>query len=276
MGKNKVEKGPPSGAAASPPAVTHEDATAVPPASAEAAEKTAPEITMKANEAPDLERASIHVSEAAQAAVQVEDAAPGVNRFTLMAAVLALSAALGATVGALAGYGFSLASPAPALAAAKPGLDEIHALKENVVQARVELAVLKATVDAGNRTASAQFTRVGERIERLERMQAEPAVKLSKAIDMLDRLARDVAAAPKDVTGSVAPQPGAGGQPEKPIDRWVIRDVRRGTALIEGRMGLIEVDPGDVVPGLGRVAAIRKQDGRWVVITSKGLITSAR
>ena len=41
-------------------------------------------------------------------------------------------------------------------------------------------------------------------------------------------------------------------------------------------MGIIEVDQGDMVPGLGRVDAIRKQDGRWVVVTSKGLIVSPR
>ena len=58
--------------------------------------------------------------------------------------------------------------------------------------------------------------------------------------------------------------------------RWVVRDVQRGTALIEGRMGVIEVDQGDFVPGLGRVDAIRKQDGRWVVVTSKGIIMPAR
>jgi hypothetical protein len=28
------------------------------------------------------------------------------------------------------------------------------------------------------------------------------------------------------------------------------------------------------VPGLGRVDAIRKQDGRWVVVTSKGLVVA--
>ena len=60
------------------------------------------------------------------------------------------------------------------------------------------------------------------------------------------------------------------------MERWVVRDVRRGAALIEGRMGLIEVARGDVVPGLGRVAAIGKYDGRWIVITTKGLITSTR
>jgi hypothetical protein len=31
-----------------------------------------------------------------------------------------------------------------------------------------------------------------------------------------------------------------------------------------------------MVPGLGRVEAIRKQDGRWVVLTSKGLVMPAR
>jgi hypothetical protein len=56
----------------------------------------------------------------------------------------------------------------------------------------------------------------------------------------------------------------------------VVRDVHRGTALLEGRMGLIEVDQGDVVPGLGRVDAIRKQDGRWVVVTPRGLIMPPR
>jgi hypothetical protein len=28
------------------------------------------------------------------------------------------------------------------------------------------------------------------------------------------------------------------------------------------------------VPGLGRVDAIRRQDGHWVVVTTKGLIVS--
>jgi hypothetical protein len=58
------------------------------------------------------------------------------------------------------------------------------------------------------------------------------------------------------------------------VDGWVLRDVGRGSALIEGRQGLYEVYAGDPVPGLGRVDAIRRQDGRWVVVTSKGLIVA--
>jgi hypothetical protein len=39
---------------------------------------------------------------------------------------------------------------------------------------------------------------------------------------------------------------------------------------------MVEVAPGDMLPGLGRIEAIRRQDGRWVVITSRGMIVSMR
>ena len=58
------------------------------------------------------------------------------------------------------------------------------------------------------------------------------------------------------------------------VEGWVLRDVSNGGALIEGRQGVFEVYAGDPVPGLGRVEAIRRQDGRWVVVTSKGVIVS--
>jgi hypothetical protein len=201
-------------------------------------------------------------------------APPRVSRFTLLAATLALAAALGGLIGALAAYGLARPAPAPAAVAGRTDLEELQALKENVVQARVELAALRVNIESATRSANAQFTRLGERIERIERLQGEPATKLNKAIETLDRLSRD-ATQSKEVTGSVASAAAAPGKPGT-VDGWVLRDVHRGTALIEGRMGLIEVDQGDVVPGLGRVDAIRKQDGRWVVVTSKGLITPPR
>jgi len=200
---------------------------------------------------------------------------PRVSRFALLAAALALAAALGAMVGALAAYG--LARPAvTAAAAGLTGMEEIQALKENVVQTRVELAALKLSIDSATRNVATQFTKIGERIDRVERAQAEPVAKLNKAIDALERLSRGEAA--KDVTGAILPQAGLATQGGKAgaVEGWVVRDVHRGTALLEGRMGLIEVDQGDVVPGLGRVDAIRKQDGRWVVVTPRGLIMPSR
>jgi hypothetical protein len=205
-----------------------------------------------------------------------ERAAPYVSRYSVLAASLALAAALGAMVGALIAYGLARPAALPAIAAGRTALEDIQVLKENVVQARVELAALKLSIDSANRNAGAQLTRISERIDRVEHSQAEPAAKLTKAADALERLSRGEASS-KDVTGSLA-SAASGVNQSKPaaVEGWVVRDVYRGTALIEGRMGVIEVDQGDVVPGLGRVDAIRKQDGRWVVVTPKGLIMPAR
>ena len=200
------------------------------------------------------------------------------HRFPLLAASLVLAASLGAMVGTLASTTLLMRSaPAPVVVAAKSGLEEVQALKEQVVQLRVDLAAIKTSIEAGHRNANAQFTRIGERIERIDRTQAEPVAKLTKAIEGFERRA-DVNAA-RETTGSITPPQPIANQPAKPsgvVEGWVLRDVQRGTALIEGRFGMIEVDAGDVVPGLGRVDAIRKQDGRWVVVTSKGLIVPPR
>lgn len=56
------------------------------------------------------------------------------------------------------------------------------------------------------------------------------------------------------------------------VEGWSLRDVYDGTATVVGRQGIFDVIPGDPLPGVGRVDAIRRQDGRWVVVTSRGLI----
>jgi hypothetical protein len=58
------------------------------------------------------------------------------------------------------------------------------------------------------------------------------------------------------------------------VEGWVLRDVYDGGAVVEGRSGTYEVYAGDPIPGVGRVDAIRRQDGRWVVVTSRGLIVA--
>src|SRR5262249_60634013 len=122
----------------------------------------------------------------------------------------------------------------------------------------------------------AECTRVGDRSDRA---RPQPSAKLMKAIDARERVSHgEAAAVGKDVTGTSAPPAGGANEAGKvgAVEGWVVRDVRRGAALIEGRMGLVEVEQGDVVPGLGRVDAIRRQDGRWVVVTARGLIMPPR
>jgi hypothetical protein len=56
------------------------------------------------------------------------------------------------------------------------------------------------------------------------------------------------------------------------VEGWVLRKAARDIALVQSRYGIIEVEPGDRLPGIGRVEEIKRQDGRWVLVTPKGLI----
>ena len=200
------------------------------------------------------------------------------NRFLMLAASLALAAGLGAMIGALGA--FAIAPAQPERTAASPS-NGSRALRDAIAQIRTDVAALKSSVDSAARNSNAQFAKVGERFNRVEQAQTEPAARLAKVIQTLERLDRREPASPV-TTGTVTPPPAAAAplpQPKpspSPVQGWFVRDVYDGAALLEGRRGeLVEVSPGDMVPGLGRVEAIRRQDGRWVVVTQRGLITAA-
>src|ERR1700693_2048319 len=78
--------------------------------------------------------------------------------------------------------------------------------------------------------------------------------------------------APPEATGSIPPAPAS--KPANPavVEGWVLRKAYRGAALVEGRYGIIEIEPGDHLPGVGRGEESKRQDGRWVVVTPRGLI----
>ncbi len=85
--------------------------------------------------------------------------------------------------------------------------------------------------------------------------------------------ARPVAAAEPALTGSLPDKPADKAKPPA-IEGWVLRDVYDGMAMIENRnRRLVEVGPGDTLPGAGRIEAIERRGRTWVVVTTKGLIT---
>ena len=63
---------------------------------------------------------------------------------------------------------------------------------------------------------------------------------------------------------------------EKGTANWSVRSVFSDTAVLEGPRGLIAVGPGDTIPGIGQIQAIMRSGGRWVVATSKGVITARK
>jgi len=239
--------------------------------------------------------------------VEVEQGSPK-RRTSAMAAMVALATVAGALGGALATAGLGHLTGSDTTAVRNVGLEA------SVARLDADILALKASVEQNARAGTSQLNKTSDRLDKVEKAQAEPAAKLAKLSEAVEKLrtaqplsvaaaapaaaatpvaAPAVAAAPaapkeKEVTGSVAPPATAAAAPAlaaaasakaetgrlPTVDGWVLRDVGNGGALIENRRGVFEVYAGDAVPGLGRVDAIRRQDGRWVVVTTKGLIVA--
>ena len=210
----------------------------------------------------------------------------GKRRLAALAAVVALAMVAGALGGALATVGLGHFVGDDAATAGN------RALEASVARIDADILAVKASVEHTSKVGMSQFNKTSERLDKVEKAQAEPAAKLAKLSDAVDKLRAAqpvapaaVAAAPvaaKEITGSIA-HPAAAAPATAPkvemarlptVEGWVLHNVANGGALIEGRQGIYEVYAGDPVPGLGRVDAIRRQDGRWVVVTSKGLVVA--
>jgi hypothetical protein len=216
----------------------------------------------------------------------------GKRRVAALAAVIALAAVAGAIGGALATAGFGRVAGDSAKVASS------RALEDTISRIDTEVAALRTSLEQASKHSASQISKTSDRLDKVEKAQAEPAAKLAKLSETVEKLrtasvaapaaapvaaAAAAPAAPKESTGSIqtanagpaavplpAPKPEVARLPT--VEGWVLRDVGNGSALIEGRQGIFEVYAGDPIPGLGRIDAIRKQDGRWVVVTSRGLI----
>jgi hypothetical protein len=58
------------------------------------------------------------------------------------------------------------------------------------------------------------------------------------------------------------------------IEGWTIREVNGGTAVLEGPNGTWKATRGDTVPGVGKIDSIVRWGNRWIVATSRGLIST--
>lgn len=58
------------------------------------------------------------------------------------------------------------------------------------------------------------------------------------------------------------------------IDAWAVREVYDGMAILENRRHrLLEIGPGELLPGYGRVEGVERRGRDWVVVTRQGLVT---
>ena len=140
-------------------------------------------------------------------------------------------------------------------------------LEASIARIDADIQTLKTSVEHTSKLGMSQFNKTSERLDKVEKAQAEPAAKLAKLSEAVDRLRatprhryRSPRAAPreKEVTGSVTPPataavaPAPAGAPKIEVGRlptvegWILRDVANGGALIEGRQGSMKSMP--VIP----------------------------
>jgi hypothetical protein len=229
---------------------------------------------------PDDEAVYGEAAKEEPSAAAAPSAQPRSWRFAMLAATIALAAAVGSFVGSLTGAGVERLVPQAAPSANTADASSIlRAMKSELA----ELSAMKSNLDGSIRNANTQFVAIAERLDRVERAATNPAAQLAHIADAVDRLNK-INAAP-ETTGSIAPMTTAPmtTPPAEPkiVDRivedWVVQDVHGDRALVEGRNGsLFEVGAGSILPGVGRVEAVKRQDGQWVVLTARGVITSGR
>jgi hypothetical protein len=190
------------------------------------------------------------------------------KRFMMLAASVAFAAGFGSFVGSVFGSGLvRLIYPPPApVAAPASGIENTIAAMREIKLELVQVAALKSSLENTARNTTSQYAKISDRLDRL---------------DQRGIVAAETTASLPVVAPAVPAALPTAAEPPKLSDRvlqdWIVHDVQHGRALVESRYGgLFAVAAGSVLPGIGRVDTIKRQDGHWVVLTARGTITSAR
>lgn len=160
-----------------------------------------------------------------------------------------------------------------------------NALGERLVQIDKSLntktAAMGERLEQAEREQSGRIAGLAAQLERRTAAVAKPeptqtgSLADTKAVD-----ARVAESKTTDVKGAEAkaadPKPKAVVAEKPPvIDGWAVRDVYDGAAILENRRRrIVEVAPGDTLPGIGRVEGVERRGREWVVVTRQGLVTS--
>ena len=148
---------------------------------------------------------------------------------------------------------------------------------------------IQSSADQNHRELVAKLVQLTERVERVERQSAaataaavvSPLVvqptTAAPAKPVAQPIAKPATPPAPDAKAKVAPKQTSTemkpGMDVRGIANWTVRDALDGKAVLEGPRGTIRVAVGDTIPEIGRVQAIMRSGSRWVVATTKGVIT---
>ena len=134
-----------------------------------------------------------------------------------------------------------------------------------------EITTLKASLEQANGSAHSQIAKISERLDHA-------------AAEVTGSIAAPQTTVPQAATPLPMPRPAprtVASEAQAParlpvVPGWTIRDARNGYVYVENHGDIYQVAPGAPLPGLGPVQAIKRQDGRWMVVTPNGIIVSMR
>ena len=121
----------------------------------------------------------------AKAEAESGEGSSGKRRMSAMAAVVALAAVAGALGGALATAGLGHIMGARAVVA---GRHNSSALEASWRGSMPTSSALKAGVEHTSKLATGQFNKTSDRLDKVEKAQAEPAAKLAKLSEAVEKL----------------------------------------------------------------------------------------
>jgi hypothetical protein len=170
-------------------------------------------------------------------------------------------------------------------APAKPPIDiaaneERKAMQQSIAHLSQQVATLKINLDVATRTAHSEMERAHSEMARLSDRLAAAAADITGSITAPQSV--PAVAATAEPTPLPQPRPAQLAAVEPMAMRlpvvsdWTLRAARDGMALVEGHGEVYQAVLGAPLPGLGPVQTIKREDGRWIVVTPRGIIVSSR
>ena len=188
-----------------------------------------------------------------------------VGRFALI--VGALIAASGWVVISLLPLPFASAPSGRSAASLSSSTDGTDLKKSDRLQ--IPNAIIPTPVAAGNRETSRSIVASSSS----QRPLAEVPSQTKRLSTEVPRQATATRANMRELESTVKLVPTPDTKPTT-IDGWTLRDVTKGTAVLEGPNGTWRAARGDTVPGLGKVESIFRWGSRLIVATSSGLVST--
>jgi hypothetical protein len=183
---------------------------------------------------------------------------PRHKRQALLAASVALAAGFGAVVGSLASTG-SPTPPTRDVAA----VQERKTMQQSIAHLSRQVALLKTDLEKANKAAHTQIAGLSQRLDAAMKTEITGSIPQAPAV------------APVPMP---RPAPRIAGTESRPVvvPDWSIRDARGGYVYVQSHGDIFQVVPGAILPGVGPVQSIKRLNGRWVVVTPRGIIVSLR